>query len=392
MFGPPSAVARRSLVAAALFVAVGWSVAFATTQTFTASGTANVTAAIAAFEAASGGANTAGGPPAAAGFRTINWDGVKLNTTDFPGTRVIVLNKVVGIPVNRFASRGATFAEVYAVSGDDFVSVNPAMSGQFSPFSPNNTFAMFNETSIEMSFNLPGDPLTPAAVRGFGVVFLDVESPNTSGIQFFHGKTSLSHVFAPVASGQPSFVGVLFDTPQVTNVEIIPGTAAIFSFNGTTVTTGPPENLPTTDLAVTDDFVYSEPVANLQAPCVPSDSILCLDDQTGDQRFRVAMTFATAQNGGLSGVGNQIELGSLGVHHGGLFWFFSPDNPELLIKVLNGCALNRRYWVFFSAGTNVGFKLSVIDTVTGLRKDYTNADDTAAPPVQDTAALACPVD
>jgi hypothetical protein len=73
----------------------------------------------------------------------------------------------------------------------------------------------------------------------------------------------------------------------------------------------------------------------------------------------------------------------------GLFWFFSSDNPELLIKVLNGCALNDRFWVFFSAGTDVGLTLTVTDTVTGHTFVRTNTDHHPVETVQATDALPC---
>lgn len=86
---------------------------------------------------------------------------------------------------------------------------------------------------------------------------------------------------------------------------------------------------------------------------------------------------------------NPIPLAPLGVNRGGLFWFFSADNPEFLVKVLNGCGINNRYWVFFSAGTNVGLTLTITDTVTGQTFIRSNPDSTAVPTVQDTAALPC---
>ena len=48
------------------------------------------------------------------------------------------------------------------------------------------------------------------------------------------------------------------------------------------------------------------------------------------------------------------------------------------------------FWLFFSAGTNVGFTLTAVDTQTGAQRTYTNPDINAAVPVQDTAAFACP--
>lgn len=73
------------------------------------------------------------------------------------------------------------------------------------------------------------------------------------------------------------------------------------------------------------------------------------------------------------------------------FYFTNPNNAELLIKVLNACALNNRYWTFFAATTNVQFRITVTDTLRGVTKTYTNPLGNPAAPVQDTTAFAtCP--
>jgi hypothetical protein len=123
--------------------------------------------------------------------------------------------------------------------------------------------------------------------------------------------------------------------------------------------------------------------------CVANATTLCIDNQAGDKRFQIQVTYSTAQAGGLSGSGHAIPLASLGVNRGGLFWFFGADNPEMLIKILNGCSINSRFWVYYSAGTNVGFHVTVTDTQTGHAVSYNNTDLTPAPPVQDAGALAC---
>ena len=88
-------------------------------------------------------------------------------------------------------------------------------------------------------------------------------------------------------------------------------------------------------------------------------------------------------------MGHAIPLSSLGVKRGGLFWFFSQDNPEMLVKVLDGCSLNSDFWVFYGAGTDIGLSVRVTDVLSGLSKTYTNQRGTAALPLQDTAALPC---
>jgi phosphatidylinositol-3-phosphatase len=54
------------------------------------------------------------------------------------------------------------------------------------------------------------------------------------------------------------------------------------------------------------------------------------------------------------------------------FWFFSPDNVDLVVKVLDGRAINGRFWVFYGSLTDVQFTLTVTDTLTGATKTYTN--------------------
>jgi hypothetical protein len=131
-------------------------------------------------------------------------------------------------------------------------------------------------------------------------------------------------------------------------------------------------------------------------PALPSaffarNTTLSIDDQPGDKRYMVQVSYRTSQGGGLQGNGRAVALSSLGLTHGGAFWFFSPDNPEVLVKVLDGCAFNGAKWFFASAATNVGFTVTVTDTTTGAQKVYTNPDRTPALPIQDTSAFtACP--
>lgn len=121
--------------------------------------------------------------------------------------------------------------------------------------------------------------------------------------------------------------------------------------------------------------------------CIKSDTVMCIENNPGDFRFQLTVDFAHA--GGASGNG-QASIATLGVARGGSFWFISQDNPEILVKVLNACSVNDKFWVFVTAGTNVGFNLHVLDTVTSASKTYSNPDNTAAVPVQDTSAFPCP--
>jgi hypothetical protein len=138
-------------------------------------------------------------------------------------------------------------------------------------------------------------------------------------------------------------------------------------------------------------LVFTELPPPPPAGCTASATTLCLDDQPGDKRFEVQATYQTTEGGGSSGQGHAIPLSTLGVTHGGLFWFFSADNPELLVKVLDACSVNSHDWIFASAGTNVGVTLTVTDMTTGQQKVYTNPDLKSMVPIQDTAAFTtCP--
>src|SRR6185369_2338641 len=150
---------------------------------------------------------------------------------------------------------------------------------------------------------------------------------------------------------------------------------------------GPDGNLWFTELS--DGNIGRLTLGGTPGPCSPGDTVLCIDDTPGDRRFKVEVEYSTTQGGGLAGSAHAVPLASLDVNRGGLFWFFSQDNPELLVKVLDGCSDNGHRWVFLSGGTNVGLIATVADTVTGEVHTYYNRDVTPFAPVQDTKAHAC---
>ncbi len=78
-----------------------------------------------------------------------------------------------------------------------------------------------------------------------------------------------------------------------------------------------------------------------------------------------------------------------GTADSGLFYFFSPNNWELLVKVLNGCGINNRIWVLGAATTDVAYTLKVTDLNNpGAFKTYTNPLGVASPAVIDIEAFA----
>jgi len=260
---------------------------------FSGSG-ANAQSALDDFRAAIGGVKNAAAAPQTGGRREINWDGVRLDGTDAnPNTQVIDSGKTVSIPIDRFRAQGAIFEDPYAVSGDGFASVNPATAGGFPAFSPANTFVMFNDELgqfddpfIEQSFVLAGSN-TAAGTRGFGAIFMDVENAGSSAIEFFglnanDNEISLGKFSVPTsASGDFQFLGVLFDSPIVSEVSLTVGTNSLFAFDGTAFQPFGAENLAGgIDLAATDDFVYAEPT-QLQRVPTPATLPLLLGGMLG---------------------------------------------------------------------------------------------------------------
>lgn len=101
-----------------------------------------------------------------------------------------------------------------------------------------------------------------------------------------------------------------------------------------------------------------------------------------NNRFHATVTWRDSQ--GNTGIGNPEALTS----DSGYFWFFAPSNIELVFKVLNGCAVSNRVWVFAGGLTNVEVQIAVRDTATGVVKNYTNPLSTPFQPIQDTNAFA----
>jgi len=83
-------------------------------------------------------------------------------------------------------------------------------------------------------------------------------------------------------------------------------------------------------------------------------------------RFRVRVDWADPR--GVRGAATPI------VHddHNAFFWFFGPDNVELLVKVLNGTSINDHYWVFYGALSAVEYTITVEDRQTGRVQTYHN--------------------
>jgi hypothetical protein len=116
--------------------------------------------------------------------------------------------------------------------------------------------------------------------------------------------------------------------------------------------------------------------------CLPDATTLCLNGA----RFQVTANWRT--NDGTTGRGQAVSLSD----ESGYFWFFGPENIEVVVKALNACTSPLpRYWVFAAGLTDVSVDLTVRDTKTGAVKTYNNPLGRPFQPVQDTGAFAtCP--
>ena len=92
--------------------------------------------------------------------------------------------------------------------------------------------------------------------------------------------------------------------------------------------------------------------------CTADGDTLCLNNG----RFKVEATFNAS--GAQPASAHVVKL----TDETGYLWFFSATNVEAVIKVLNGCGSNNRYWVFAGGLTNVRTVITITDTKTGHRR------------------------
>ena len=192
---------------------------------------------------------TAGEQPA--GRREISWDGAGANPfnnkNDFPADFFNTNVKVGAIYTTNgtgFRNDSLTFSEV-----------NPTYAAEFSAFSPAKIFAPVGSNQMDQLFRVAGQP-TPAVVRGFGIVFNDVDVADKTTIQLFaQDGSSLGTFVSPVRSDikGSTFVGVSFTDAIIARVRITLGTGAMGAAVNDISAGG------TVDLVVLDNVIYGEP-------------------------------------------------------------------------------------------------------------------------------------
>jgi hypothetical protein len=197
-------------------------------------------------------------PGAVGGHREINWDGVpdSLMGQQLPAR---FFNPVGNEPALVNRQRGLVYAPTPApgglmVSNTRFSTVNGEAASEFAAFSGDKTFANISNSLWQIDPEVPGQNLA-ATVKGFGIVFSDVDEDSSTFIEFFNENRSLGKFFVPKhdATSSFSFLGVHFKNEKVTSIKV--GHEGFLASGEKDITQGG-----TKDLVVLDDFMYDEPV------------------------------------------------------------------------------------------------------------------------------------
>jgi hypothetical protein len=226
--------------------------AFASFIVFESNGTtpASITPTRDAFRTAVGGGTVAGANGDFGGVRReINWDGVPDTFAD-PNL----------LPDN-FFNLNSPRGLVYSTPGTGFlVSSNTGSTlfgfqSDLQPFSANRLFDPVNSNITDVNFFVPGTS-TPATTSAFGLVFVDVETPDVTQLQFFDANNNLLFSRFALAGGNQglSFLGAVADAgEQISRVRITTGANALLS-NGMRANEDG-------DFVAMDDFLFATPTA-----------------------------------------------------------------------------------------------------------------------------------
>jgi len=214
------------------------------------------------FKALLGGqANSAQTGPLKDGFRVINWDGGAPFDMpfDFFNTNA-PLGALFFAKGNKFAISNPMGEPV----DDKFDSINARAAKNFIVFSKERLFTPVKGNILVTKFRVPGKNI-PAAVSGFGAVYVDVRRWRTSFLDLRDARgCRIIRVYVPPKRKGLSFVGVRVKSVQYrkhgkwykANAPA-PVYKATMKLGNTPISSK--RYYSKTDIVVTDDFIYGEP-------------------------------------------------------------------------------------------------------------------------------------
>ena len=130
-------------------------------------------------------------------------------------------------------------------------------------------------------------------------------------------------------------------------------------------------SLPDAEVETSFEIANAAPLAAL-APdaCTANATTLCLNNA----RFQVRVTFSVPAQGITNAPAQAVPL----TGDTGYFWFFSANNVEITLKVVDGRAFNGFFWAFYAALSDVAYTITITDTDTGAVKTYSNTQGNLA--------------
>jgi len=198
-------------------------------------------------------------PGQTTGRREVNWDGVPANFTNNNNFPFDFFNLTDPAGANG-RKRGLVYLDKGSplrLDSSSFTEIDASYADELLPFSKKKSIISANSIVSEIVFKVPGAN-TDAFVKGFGIIFLDVDDANSSYLEFFNGNKSLGVFKAPVRNqaGGFSFLGVHFPNEKITRVKITAGNAILAAGTKDVSDNG------SKDLVAFDDLFYSEPQSN----------------------------------------------------------------------------------------------------------------------------------
>ncbi|TWT37141.1 hypothetical protein KOR34_20880 [Posidoniimonas corsicana] len=192
------------------------------------------------------------------GRREVNWDAAPDSVSDpnpFPGDffNADTFPRARGI---EFLPTGDTTGFELSSTAASGEPVEFGFDAGFTFFSAERLFTPIGGATFDVRFYDPANPDTPALSTGLGVVFTDVESPDSTTMTFYdaYDNVLLTRSVLEGDNAGMSFLGASFDEAVVARVSIVGGLDAF-------------------DSVVMDDFIFGEPRA---IPEPSSLAVLCL--------------------------------------------------------------------------------------------------------------------